>query len=211
MIRNRISGLPVINQQGRIAGIITEGDLLRRTEIGTERERSGWLSLFISPGRLAEDFVLAHARRVGEVMTTQVATVASNTPLAEVVALMESRRIKRLPIVDDERLVGIISRADLLRALAKLLPETPAPAVSDAELRERVLQQIAKQASAPRASIDARVQDGVVELSGAITNVRERDALTVVTENTPGVKSVRDHLVWVEPISGMVIEAPQKD
>ena len=80
MIRNRISGLPVIDQQGRIAGIITEGDLLRRTEIGTERERSGWLSLFISPGRLAEDFVLAHARRVGEVMTTQEIRVVKGAP-----------------------------------------------------------------------------------------------------------------------------------
>jgi CBS domain-containing protein len=121
---------------------------------------------------------------------------------------MEARRIKRLPILEQGRLVGIISRADLLRALEQLLPKGPVAAVSDVEIRRRILAEIDQQRWAPRACVDARVENGVVELRGVITNPREREALRVVTENTPGVSGVRDHLVSVEPILGAVGEGP---
>jgi CBS domain-containing protein len=210
MLRHHLSGVPVVDAAGTVTGIVTEGDLLRRTETGTERTRSRWLELLIAPGRLAQDYVRSHARKVSEVMTDAVISVGPDTPLGEVVALMESRRVKRLPVIEDGRLVGIISRADLLGALVERLPKVSAAAVSDAKLRKRVLAEIDKQPWAPRASIDALVEDGTVELRGAITDEREREALRVVAENVPGVKRVRDHLVWVEPISGMVIDAPRE-
>ena len=211
MIAHRVSGLPVTEPSGAVIGMLTEGDLLRRSETGTDRRRSGWLALLIGPGRLARDYVQAHARRVEELMSRAVVSAAPDAPLSEIVALMESRRIKRVPILEQGRLVGIVSRADLLRALARLLPaETRAAdaAIGDAEIRRRVLAQIAEQTWAPRACVDVKVAEGVVELRGTFTDARERDALRVLVENTSGVKSLRDSMIWVEPATGMVVDAP---
>jgi CBS domain-containing protein len=208
MLRHRISGLPVVDAGGAVVGIVTEGDLLRRAETGTERRRARWLEFLIAPGRLARDYVSAHARRVLEVMTTDVAAVAPKDSLAEVVRLMERRHIKRVPVIEAGRLVGIVSRANLVRALLRNLPRAGrGPALGDAEIRERILAEIAKEPWGPRASVDVKVTAGVVELHGSITDERERTALQVVAENIPGVKEVRDNLVWVEPTSGLVIPA----
>jgi len=209
MLRHRVSGLPVVDGAGAVVGMLTEGDLLRRAETGTNTQHSRWMELLMSPGRLAEEYVRSHARKVGEVMTGEVVTVEADAPLGEVVALMESRRIKRLPVLEKGRLVGIVSRADLLAALADMLPKAAGGPESDAELRRRVLAAIDKQAWAPRTSIDAKVQGGVVELRGTITDERERAALCVVAENVPGVTAVRDRLTWFEPMSGMIIEMTQ--
>jgi CBS domain-containing protein len=141
-------------------------------------------------------------------MTCEVVSVRPDTPLAEIVALMEAQGIKRLPVVEHDRLVGIVSRADLLRALTELLPQKGVVHASDADLRRRVLAAIDRQAWAPTANIDAVVKAGVVELRGCVTDDRERTGLRVIAENIPGVKDVSDHLVWIEPISGMVLEAP---
>lgn len=211
MLRHRVSGMPVIDAAGKVVGIVTEGDLVRRAETATERPHSRLAGLLLAPGRLAEEYVLSHGRKVGEVMSKAVISVASETPLVEVVGLMESRRVKRLPVLEDGRLVGIISRADLLRALMALLPDLPAVAVSDAEIRSRLLAEIDSQGWAPRTSVDVAVADGTAELCGIITDEREREALRVLAENTPGVKHVRDRLAWVEPISGMVIDWPRED
>ena len=206
MLSHRVSGLPVVDAGGAVIGMVTEGDLLRRTEIGTERQRGRWLELLLGPGRLAADYVHSHARKVGEVMTRDVIAIAPETPLAEAVTLMEQRHVKRLPVIDKGRLVGIVSRANLLSALLEMLAEARPGAGSDREIRARVLSEIDRGRWAPRASVDVVVTEGVVELRGAITDERERTALRVAAENVPGVKGVRDHLVWVEPISGMVIE-----
>jgi CBS domain-containing protein len=210
MIRHRVSGLPVIDG-GIVVGVITEGDLLRRIETGTDLARSVWFAFLIAPGRLAQDYVRSHARKVGEVMTRDIVSVTADSSLAEVVALMEARRIKRLLVLEQGRLVGIISRADLLRALEQLLPKASVAALSDAQIRRRVLAEIDKQHWVPRACIDAKVENGVVELRGIVTDGRERDALRVIVENTPGVSAMRDHLLWVEPISGAVVERPTDD
>jgi CBS domain-containing protein len=206
MLQNRISGLPVVDPGGTVVGMVTEGDLLRRVETGTERRHARWLEFLISPGRLARDYANANARKAGEVMTEDVAAVTPQDTLAEVVHLMESRHIKRVPVIEAGHLVGIVSRANLVRALVDNLARPASEsAATDAELHERVLAEIARQPWGPRASVDVRVVDGVVELYGSITDERERTALQVVAENIPGVKAVRDHLVWVEPISGFVI------
>jgi CBS domain-containing protein len=205
MLSHGVSGLPVVDAAGAVVGMVTEGDLLRRTEIGTDRRRSPWLELLLGPGRLAADYVRAHARHVGEVMTRQVVAIAPATPLPEAVRLMEQHRVKRLPVIDEGRLVGILSRANLLRALVELAAEAAPGGASDREIRARVLAEIERGHWAPR-TIDVAVTGGVVELTGAITDERERTALRVAAENVPGVKAVRDRLIWVEPVSGMVIE-----
>ncbi|HXZ00429.1 MAG TPA: CBS domain-containing protein [Stellaceae bacterium] len=206
MLSHRISGLPVVDAAGAVIGIVTEGDLLRRVEIGTEARRGRWFELLVGPGRLAGDYVRSHARKVGEVMTREVAGIGPEAPLAEAVALMERRHVKRLPVIDGGRVVGILSRANLLSALLEMLAAPTPGAGSDREIRERVLAEIDKQRWAPRVSIDVAVSQGIVELHGAITDERERTALRVAAENVPGVKGVRDHLVWIDVVSGMVLD-----
>lgn len=206
MIQHRISGLPVVDKAGEVVGIVTEGDLLRRAETGTERRRARWLEFLIAPGRLASEYAHTHGRRVAEVMTDTVQSVAPDDAVADVVTLMERRRIKRVPVVERGRLVGIVSRANLVRALLHNLPHGEvSPAPSDQEIRERILAEIAQQPWGPRASVDVRVENGVVELHGAVIDDRERPALRVLAENVPGVREVRDHLTWIEPLSGLVV------
>jgi CBS domain-containing protein len=208
MLDHDISGLPVVDGGGKVLGMLTEGDLLRRDEIGTERKRPRWLEFMFGPGRLADEYVRTHGRKVGEIMTKNVISVAEDTPLAKIVQLMERRHVKRLPVLRGGALVGIVSRAGLMRALARLLGKEPRLAVSDSEICQRVLAELARTAWAPRAGITVAVDDGVVELDGVIVNDKEREALRVAAENVPGVKSIRDRLVWVEPVSGTVIDAP---
>jgi CBS domain-containing protein len=208
MLDNQISGLPVIDA-GKLVGILTEGDLLRRSETGTERHRPRWLEILMGPGRLAGEYVRTHGRKVEEIMTRQLVSVAPDTPLDEVVALMERRRIKRVPVLDGDTPIGIVSRADLLRALARTLEEQPAAAADDEEIRERILAELAKVRWVPRDGLTITVADGIVGLDGVILEEKEREALRVAAENVPGVKAVEDRLVWVEPVSGTIIDAPQ--
>jgi CBS domain-containing protein len=210
MLQARVSGLPVLGALGAVVGMITEGDLLRRAELGTARPPAGWLSTFLAPGRAADNYVRAHGQKVREVMTSELIFVSPETPLSEVVSLMETRHVKRLPVLEQGRLVGIVSRADLLRALSRLLPQRRLTSISDAELRRRVLAEIAKERWAPRLNIDATVENGVVELRGAVTNDHERIGLRVIAENIPGVRGVHDRLIWVEPTSGEVIDFPKE-
>ena len=210
MVRTRVSGLPVVDANGAIVGILTEGDLLRRVELGTAGHRPGWFSSFLAPGRTAHEYVRTHGRKVSEIMTTDVVSTSSDAPLSEVVALMEAQQVKRLPVLQKGQLIGIVSRADLLRALTQLLPDRSAVAAADVDIRKRILAEIDKHSWAPRFNINAAVKNGIVELRGAVTDDRQRVGLRVIAENTPGVKGVRDRLIWVEPVSGTVIEAPKE-
>jgi CBS domain-containing protein len=209
MLQNRISGLPVVSPKGELVGVVTEGDFVRRGETGTQRRRSRWLEFFIGPGRLAEEYVRASGRKVAEVMTANPVTVTEDTPLNEAVDLMERHRIKRLPVLRDGRLAGIITRANIMHALVSLATEARASPTDDATIRQQILAEFDKQSWAPMCN--AVVRDGVVELWGVITDDRQRRALIVATENVPGVKAVRDHLVWIEPQSGLVIEPPESE
>jgi CBS domain-containing protein len=207
MLQKRISGLPVIDGAGNLVGIVTEGDFLRRTETGTQRRRPRWIEFLIGPGKLADEYVHTSGRKVQEVMTPNVHTVSEDIPLEEVAHLMERHRIKRLPVMRGKTVVGIITRANLMRALVNVSHEVKPLSAGDTAIRERLLSELNKQPWAPVAMIDVFVRDGVVTLSGAVTDERERRALRVAAENIPGVKKVVDQLVWVEPVSGMVVEA----
>jgi CBS domain-containing protein len=211
MLQRNISGLPVVDQGGNLCGIVTEGDFLRRAETGTERKRPRWLEFLLGPGRIAEDYVRTHARRVEEVMTTEVATVDEDAALDAIVSLMEKHRIKRIPVMRGDKVVGIVSRANLLHALAGIADEIAPGPKDDETIRNKVLAELDRQKWAPRQMIDVVVRNGVVELWGTVFDARERDAARVAAETVPGVKTVRSHLTWIEPMSGMVFSDPNDE
>jgi CBS domain-containing protein len=209
MLQNRISGLPVVDASGVLVGMVTEGDFLRRSEIGTAKHRPKWLEFVLGPGRLAEEYVHETGRKVDEVMTPEPRTVGEDDTLEIVVQLMERHRIKRLPVMRKGQLVGIISRANLLHALASLAREAPATGGDDAAIRDRILTTLAEQRWALGNNVV--VKNGVAEVWGTIMDEREREACIVAVENVAGVKAVHDHLVWVEPMSGMAFPSAEDE
>ena len=210
MLQNRISGLPVVDSRGQLVGIVTEGDFLRRAETGTERHRPSWLQFFMSTGRLAEEYVHTHGRKVGEVMSRKPQTVSEDATLEEVVRTMERARVKRVLVQRGDKLVGIITRANLLHALASVARTIPPMAKDDAAIRGRILAEFDK-LSWGTAGVSVLVRDGCVELSGPILDDRQREALKILVENVPGVKAIHDHMVWVEPYSGMAFPSPEDE
>lgn len=209
MLQNRISGLPVVDKDGELAGIVTEGDFLRRSELGTQRQRPKWLEFIVGPGKLAQEFTHSSGRKVEEIMTPDPRTIGEDETLETVVEVMERHHVKRLPVTRGGRVVGIISRANLMHALASLTRDMPATATDDAAIRIQILAAIGKQDWAPR--VNVIVKGGVAELHGVITDDRERQGLIVAAENVPGVKRVHDHLVWVEPMSGMAFPSSEDE
>ena len=139
MLENHVSGLPVVDSSGQLVGIVSESDFLRRAEIGTQHRRARWLQYLLSPGRVAGDFVQERGRKVDDVMTRDPVTADEETPLDDLVALMEKNGIKRLPILRDGKLVGIVTRANLLRAVASMAREIPDPTADDEHIRERII------------------------------------------------------------------------
>lgn len=206
MLQHHISGLPVITQSGEIVGILSEGDFLRRREIATERRHSRWLEFLMGPGKLAVEYAHSHGRKVAEVMTTEVHTVTEDTTLEDIVELMERRRIKRVPVMRGKEVVGMVTRSNLMRAMVSLARAEQKPANDDATIRETLLAEMQKESWAPAAMVNVVVRDGIVELWGVVIDERQREALKVAAENIPGVRAVKDHMVWLEPTSGMVIE-----
>jgi CBS domain-containing protein len=204
MLQNRISGLPVIDATGKLVGIVTEGDFLRRSEIGTKRQRPKWLEFLVGPGRLADEYVRTSGRTVDEIMTPDPYPVTEDAPLEKVVELMERHRVKRLLVMRGGQMVGIVSRANLMHALASLArDDAHVPTGDDSAIRDQILTALGKQHWALQ--VNVVVKKGVAELWGVIMDERERQALIVTTENISGVKEVHDHLVWVEPMSGMTL------
>ncbi len=210
MLQRHISGLPVIDTTGKLVGIISEGDFIRRSEIGTERKRGKFLKFILGPGKAATDFVHEHGRKVSEIMTTEPLVIAEETPLEEIVALMEKNGVKRLPVTRGDKVVGIVSRANLLQAVASLAKDVPDPTADDDHIRNRVIDTLAKYDWCPF-GLSVVVRDGIVHLTGVITEERSREAAIVATENISGVKKVHDHLCWVDTMSGMYLNSPEDE
>lgn len=210
MLQSHISGLPVLDDAGKLIGIVSEGDFLRRSEIGTEKKHRRWLSFLLGPGREAVDFVHARGRKVGEIMTHDPLTVTEDTPLEDIVRLMERNNVKRLPVLRDDKLVGIVTRSNLLQAVASLASDIPDPTTDDDRIRDRILKTVAENAWNPP-SLEVIVRNGIVQLSGVILNEDSRQAAIVAAENVPGVKEVHDHLCWIDPLSGMSLSSPEDE
>ncbi len=200
MVEKHVSGLPVLSDSGTLVGIVSEGDLLRRPELGTQKHRRRWVSFFSGVDEQAREFTKTHALRAGDVMTEQVIHVSEQTPLGDVVGLMEKHNIKRLPVLSDGKLVGIISRADLLRALAaRQVNPIPPPAESDAAIRAAMNEVLKNEEWAMSAMVNVIVSEGAVHLWGVIDSDDQRQALRVAAENIPGVTAVEEHLSFSLP------------
>lgn len=194
---NDISGAPVVDDEGRLLGMITEGDLIHRTETGTQaRRRSWWLEFFSSTRDLAATYIKENAQLVQDVMTAKVICVKETTPVSEVADLMERHRIKRVPVLYDGELLGIVSRANLVKALASVPKEvTSAASEADETIHEAVLRELsAHRWAAPSENII--VNAGTVYLWGVVTSIEQARAMCIAAENVPGVKGVEDHTVF---------------
>lgn len=204
LLAHRISGVPVVDGEGKVIGIVSEGDLMRRAESGTERQRSWWLEALTGTQTLAADYVKSHARKVRDVMTRDVITASPDMSLSDIATLLETNSIKRVPVVDGGKLVGIISRANLLQALASLRKKIPAaPTADDAAIHDTLLSKLRSEPWRP-SMLTVTVHDGAVDLWGIVDSTAEKNAARVAAELTPGVRSVNDYLVLRPAASGMI-------
>ncbi|HLX27718.1 MAG TPA: CBS domain-containing protein [Casimicrobiaceae bacterium] len=209
MIEHGISGLPVVDEDVGLVGIVTEGDLIRRAETGTEAPRRRWLELLLGAGAGADAYARAHGRHVCDLMSADVVTVTRDTPLADVVRSMEEHSIKRVPVVDGKRVVGIVSRANLVAALSEHLELAARRQMNDDEIQRRIIAQMKREPWCPSREITVIVRKGWVRLEGVIFDERQRKALHVLIAGVVGVKGIDDQLAYIEPLSGTrVDEAP---
>jgi CBS domain-containing protein len=200
----------VIDKAGKLVGIISEGDFIRRREIGTQRKRGRFLKFVLGSGKEAIDFVHEHGRKIAEIMTPDPLTIDEETDLEKIVELMEKNDVKRLPVMRGDKLVGIVSRSNLLQAVASLAREIPDPTADDDHIRNRIIDTLEKNNWCPF-GLSVTVRDGIVHLSGVITEERSRQAAIVGAENVAGVKTVHDHLCWVDTMSGMYLNSPEDE
>ena len=194
LLANRISAVPVIDEQDELVGIVSEGDLMRRAEAGTDRSRSWWLEYLTGKQVLAAEYVKSHSHKVTDVMTRSVITATPETPLGEIAILLERNRIKRVPIVQSGKVVGIVSRANLLQALAGMPAKSAAAgSAGDSQIRDQVLSRLNAQLWRP-SMLNVTVRDGTVDLWGFVTSDDEKKATRIAVESVPGVRAINDHL-----------------
>jgi CBS domain-containing protein len=198
-----VSAAPVVNDQGNVLGIVSEADLIHRAELETSPRKSWLLRLLDSEATVARDYVTSHARNVADVMTREVVTASDEATLGELVELIEKHRVKRIPIVRDNKLVGIVSRANILGALLSREPDSAAGLPDDKKLRHAVAEAFDKQAWKSRWPVNVVVSDGVVHLWGFVGSEDVRKAYRVAAENVPGVKKVKSHLRSIPATVGM--------
>ena len=194
LLEKRISAVPVVDAAGGVIGIVSEGDLMRRREAGTERRYSWWLELVSDPQTMARDFVKSGGHKVSDVMTRQVVSVTEDTALAAIAGILEKHRIKRVPVMREGKIVGIVSRADLVRALLVVRPAPAAGGASDADIRDRFLARLDKEPWGPRSYVNILVNEGQVELWGFASSPDEARAIGLLAEDVPGVRGVVNHV-----------------
>jgi len=199
LVKYDISALPVVGDDGALVGILSEADLIRREDLSTAKHRPWWLEAITPATTLAEEFAKSHGKRVEEVMSTQIVSASAETPLSEIATLLERYRIKRVPIVQDGKLIGIVSRANLIQALASSAPTTEAGGISDQDrgIRLELLARLGEQKWTDFGSRNVTVNGGVVHLWGLVGSPQERKALVSLAEEIPGVKRVSDEMILV--------------
>ena len=191
MLKRGVSALPVLDQKGQLVGIISEGDLVRRAELGTDQARSWWLQLMSGEGAAA-DYVKTHSTRVRDVMTHPVISVTETTPLEKIALLFEKHRIKRVPVIRPGQAVGIVSRADLVRRLAIAPPAKFSSLIDDRALKRKVLKRV-RESGVDATYVNLTVSDGALHLWGGVLSDAEREALRVAADGVPGLRKVEDH------------------
>jgi CBS domain-containing protein len=195
LMTNRISAVPVVTAGGDLVGIISEGDLIRRVETDTDHRRSWWIELLLGRGPLAAEYVKSHSRKVSDLMSRDVITASPDTPLRDVAGLLEKNGIKRVPIVADGKLVGIVSRANLVQALAvQKKPVEAQPPADDLAIREAVMARLDGKLWTKFAPVNVIVRNGIVDIWGIVDSETVRQAIRVAVEETPGVRGVNDNL-----------------
>jgi CBS domain-containing protein len=201
LLANRISAVPVLDADEKMVGIVSEGDLIHRVEAGTERHRAWWLELLTGTETLAHEFIKSHARKAADLMSHPVISVRPDTPLDELAALLDKHRIKRVPVVENGKLVGIVSRANLIQALIRRRPDSGTGKVDDTTLHDNILAQLRPH---PWWSDDVNivVRDGKVELWGIVESDVQKDAIRVAIEGVPGVRSIANNLAVDDHLSG---------
>jgi CBS domain-containing protein len=193
MLEHRVSALPVVDQTGKLVGILSKSDFLRRAEIGTERKRGRLLTFLAGPDKVAYDFKREHGRKVGEIMTANPVTITRDTLVDEIARIMESRRVRRLPVMDGDKIVGIVTHSDLLPVIARLVLNAQSFAQDDEKIRSAVVAAIASAPWAP-SGLNVSVSDGTVMLKGFSMSENARQAAAVAAEDVPGVKRVDNRL-----------------
>lgn len=203
LLQYRISAVPVVGEGGRLIGIVSEGDLVRRAEVDTERRRPWWLRMLTGSEVLAAEYVKSHASKVADLMTKRVITATPDASLRDIATLLEKHSIKRVPIVENDRLAGIVTRANLVQALATIYGR-PHPEVhaNDAAIRDSILSHLDREPWARLGLLNVTVKDGVVDLWGMVNSESERSAIRVAAESTPAVRAVNDHLVQQPAMTG---------
>jgi CBS domain-containing protein len=200
MARSNVSGLPVVDKSHTLVGIVSDADFLRRPEIMTLGRENRWYKNFFLPAKSAELYALTHGRRVGEVMTSDVTTIEENADLNEAIELMESRQVKRPPVVQGGKMIGIVARSDVVRALANCIRKIPEERpTKDATIKGDIEGELHAQPWAPIASLKVQVKDGKVVIRGALSDERIRNAVLTVAENANGVVAVQDSMSLIEP------------
>ena len=197
LAQHDVSALPVVDDDNNVIGVISEADLLHREEIGTEKQRPWWLEAVTPASTLAGDFAKSHGRRVEEVMSTDVISASEDTPLSEIATLLERHRIKRLPILRAGKLVGIVSRSNLIQALASSEAHSGASSdvESDRQIRLELLDRLGHQSWTDFGERNIIVSGGVVHLWGLVGSAEEHKALLALAEDVPGVVGVSDEMI----------------
>lgn len=194
MVSAGISGMPVVDGTGKVIGIISEGDLMRRTETETAPRRSWWLKLLGSPTMSAEDYIRSHGMKASDLMHRSVISVSPDDTLGKAAQVLEGHHIKRAPVIENGKLVGIISRSNLVQALSAIYgTQAPEASVDDASLRAAVEHNIAE-TGVSAFYLNVVVSNGIVDLWGVVSSQEERNAVRIAAESTPGVKGVQVHI-----------------
>jgi CBS domain-containing protein len=193
LLANRISAVPVVDKSDRLLGIVSEADLIHRAEIGTERSSSRWLELLVGNHTLAQNFIKSHARRIADVMTRDVITVTASTPLGEIVRLFEKHRIKRVPVVDNGKIVGIVARANLLQALLRSQHDTSPGGFKASTLQADMVTDLEAEPWWP-GNVNVIINDGAAQLWGIVEAQVQKDAIRVAVESIPGVRTISDKI-----------------
>lgn len=199
MLSNRISALPVVDDSGRVIGMVSEGDLMRRTENRTERRDSWWLKDLFTPRNDPQEYIRSHGKRAEDIMTRSPITISEDTPLYKIAQTLEEKHIKRVPVVKDGKLVGIVSRSNLLQGFSAT-QQTKAASADDHQIREHIMQEMRERLDISPNTTNVVVNGGVVDLWGLVETETQKHGAQVAAENAPGVREVRNHL-GVSPTS----------